>query len=172
MHMRLCPKIDREPIHSGRWRPFYTTADVRRWIRNGLSQVCCICNTFQTVCNTAPISTSENAVAQATEAFHFEECDTRDTRGLSWGRVAQDSLRRICLKCRRHIARTHQIPPFAWTFLRQPAVPSCLSNLNRVEQQLIARGTAQHKVLLLPREEQSGTVGNCCSYLLQEPRRF
>ena len=138
-----------------------------------ITQVCCICNTFHVLANTTPISADENALVSA-PGFHFAESDTRDAsgEGLAWGEEVPAGLRRICSKCHRHMASKKQVPPYAWVFLRQPAVPKCLETLNRVERQLVARGSAVHKVLLLPRGQQSGTVGSCCSYLLEEPRMY
>ena len=42
LHMRMCPPIDRAPIQYGPWRPFYTSADVERWVHNAAVQVYCV----------------------------------------------------------------------------------------------------------------------------------
>ena len=121
---------------------------------------------------TFPLNTADKAVFKGIPDFTFAENDVRDPHGLQWGSVPPDFLLRICSRCRRYITSKSILPHWSWVYLRQPAVPTCLSILNRVEQQLIAKGSAAQRIVLLPRGQQQGAVGSCCSYLMDRPRIY
>ena len=172
VHMRLTPPTDRGPIRVGCWRPYYSRYDVARWLKEAALQICCVCNTFQKASNVFPLNERDNTVLNRVPNFHYAESDVDMPDGVQWGAEGPLQERRICSKCRRHMARTNLVPPYAWTFLRQPAVPSVLRQLNRIEKQLVARGTVAQKVVLLPRGQQPAVIGSCCSYLLDQPRMY